>query len=141
MKPSKWLTLKETKNDGHKSLQIYMVNLQLKQARDRLIMKLKIRNLICILFVKWILWVSKYAKTRTLHTLNAKQNQSTLSKKIQKWKFLRGKLKIYFLRGSGPKKEKRIKNIQKLGNYLPFEQKKWNWYFFEKKTKNHILGG
>ena len=25
MKPSKWLTLKETKNDGHKSLQIYIL--------------------------------------------------------------------------------------------------------------------
>jgi hypothetical protein len=35
-----------------------------------------------------------------------------------------GKTKNLFLRGSGPKKEKRIKNIQKLGNYLPFEQKK-----------------
>lgn len=32
MKPSKWLTLKETKNDGHKSLQIYI--LAVKQASE-----------------------------------------------------------------------------------------------------------
>ena len=134
MKPSKWLTLKETKNDGHKSLQIYMVNLQLKQARDRLIMKLKIRNLICILFVKWILWVSKYAKTRTLHTLNAKQNQSTLSKKIQKWKFLRGKLKIYFLRGSGPKKRKKNQKYTKTRELSTFWAKKMKLIFFWEKN-------
>ena len=36
-----------------------------------------------------------------------------------------GKTKNLFFKGFGTKKkEKRIKNIQKLGNYLPFEQKK-----------------
>ena len=54
--------------------------------------------------------------------------------KIQKRKFFRGNLKIYFLGGSGQKKPERIKTIQKLGYYLAFKQKKTILKFFWEKT-------